>query len=613
VIGPELLRRLAGDGDLRHALSRGGVLRRDRGLPFLLVHRTPDDRDDAGTDRLLSGESSFLLARAGEEAEVRDLVAALARAGSVACGAFLVLELWSSADPGARRITLHAPAPGPAPETLGSLAEGLRSVARLHPGVEAVVAHGDDRSPPGLGPLLTVEESWQNEVLLLGLELPAVYRDPATGAVFPRFLRRVQRELSRVLRRAIHEFVRVQTTAVVENHLALGTRTVADAVWEIDRELVSVERGFDLLLLTLPINGDEAWSAFEASGFDRNPTFHHRLLPIDPDLLKRRLFAVPTEDVDDPAIAELFQDKRGELDTLLTMLGERGTPAFRYSSQRLYGTVDATLLELARSILADVRPPGRWAGDWVDARGFRAAAEKELAGYRELHPELATGIQLRRDISGLMVSAGNLLIGEGLRLRDDRVLPLLHHEVGTHVLTYVNGAAQPLRQLALGLAGYDELQEGLAVLSEYLVGGLDPLRMRLLAARVVAAHGVEQGAEFVETFRTLSAEHGFSKAGAWDIATRVHASGGFTRDLIYLRGLVGLIELLRGGQPLEPLYVGKIARRHIPVIDELRHRGVLRDPPLRPRFLDDPTAQGRLEALLSGNLSLIEMTCPPNP
>jgi uncharacterized protein (TIGR02421 family) len=199
-----------------------------------------------------------------------------------------------------------------------------------------------------------------------------------------------------------------------------------------------------------------------------------------------------------------------------------------------------------------------------------------------------------------MVSEGNLLIGESLMLDPSRVEALLHHEVGTHVLTYVNGSTQPLDLLSLGLAGYDELQEGLAVLSEYLCGGLTPLRMRLLAARVVAAHCVEQGAEFVDTFRLLTREHGYSHDGAWHIAVRVHACGGFTRDFIYLRGLLELMRYLREGGELEPLYIGKMAQKHIPRVEELRARGVLCEPPLTPRILRDPVARQRLRAVRDG-------------
>lgn len=601
----EILRKVARHEGVRHRLSHGGTLSLDRGLPFLIVHRAPPERDDAGTARLLAAEAAFLVARRGEHEEAARLVRSLADAGSAAYGAFLVLELWSAPDPRARSFTIFTPA-GPAPEAAARLGEALQPLRELAHGVEVRVRPGEERSPPDLAPLLSIEESWQGEVLLLGLEVPPIYRDPDTGEVYPRFLRTVRRGISEALRRAVYEFVRVQTSSKVENHLALGTRTLPERVWEVDAALLAVERTFDLLLLTTPVNLERAWTEFRDSGYARNPVLRYRLLPLDPDLVKRSLFAVPVEEVDDPALADLFDDKRQELDTQLTMLRERNTPGFRFGSQRLFGTVDDELAALAEDLLATVRVPPRREAEPVDAAAFRDRAAAELDHYRRQYPALDREIQIRRDLVGLMVSSGNLLIGESLRLDPERVLPLIHHEVGTHVLTYVNGSTQPLDMLSLGLAGYDELQEGLAVLSEYLVGGLTPLRMRLLAARVLAARSVEEGADFVETFRLLREGHGYSASGAWHVAVRVHTCGGFTRDFIYLRGLVRLMRFLEDGGDLASLYVGKIAQKHVPIVEELRYRGVLREPPLTPRFLDDPLARERLEAV-RGGLALSQM------
>jgi uncharacterized protein (TIGR02421 family) len=184
--------------------------------------------------------------------------------------------------------------------------------------------------------------------------------------------------------------------------------------------------------------------------------------------------------------------------------------------------------------------------------------------------------------------------------------------VGTHVLTFLNGQSQRLKQLSLGLAGYDELQEGLAVLAEYLAGGLDALRMRLLAARVVACRCMEEGAEFVDTFRLLHRDYGYTASGAWHIALRVHRCGGFARDLIYLRGLISLLDYLTEGGTLETLYTGKLALKHVPVIEELRYRGVLSDPPLMPRVLEVSGAKRRLEIVRHG-INLTELICPESP
>ncbi|HEX6309912.1 MAG TPA: tyrosine/phenylalanine carboxypeptidase domain-containing protein [Longimicrobiales bacterium] len=602
-----LLDRIARQEGTRHTLSNGGVLHIDRGLPFLFIYREPE-RADRGTDRLIGAEAAYLISRRGEEAEVAELVGPLARSGSAAYGAYLLLEIWSSPDANSRRFVLRAPA-GPAPETIGRMVEALQPLRELRPGLEIALETGDDRHPPDLPRLLTIDESWRHEILLLGLEVPPIYRDPETGDVYPRFLLRLRQRLSRALRQAVYEFVRVQTTHKIENHLALGSRTPADAVWGVDRALCDLEHSFDLLLLTAPVNDAEAWERFRSDGFARNPDFHYRLLRFDPDLLKRRLFAIRMEAIDDPALADLMEDKRQELDTKITMLRERGTKEFRYNSLRLYGEADEALVRTAGQVLEQVGRPARWDGEWVDADGFRAAAERELSYYRTRYDGIRNTIEIRPDVTGLLVSAGNLMIGAKLMVRADRVAPLVHHEVGTHVLTFVNGSAQPLQQLSLGLAGYDELQEGLAVLAEYLAGGLDRLRMRLLAVRVIAARTVQEGADFVETFRVLRGDHGYSPAGAWSIALRVHASGGFTRDMIYLRGLIDLLDLLRNGADPAMLYIGKIAKRHLPIIEELRYREVLREPPLSPRYLTGDDARDRLDAVRRG-ITLTEMICP---
>jgi uncharacterized protein (TIGR02421 family) len=207
---------------------------------------------------------------------------------------------------------------------------------------------------------------------------------------------------------------------------------------------------------------------------------------------------------------------------------------------------------------------------------------------------------------GLLVSKGDLLIGRQTRVPAGRVDALVQHEVGTHLVTYYNGRAQPFRQLYTGLAGFDGLQEGLAVLAEYLVGGLSRPRIRLLAARVVAAHQLVEGASLIDTFRLLCRTYGFPQRQAFTIAMRVYRAAGLTKDVVYLRGLVEILEYLRGGGELEPLFVGKIALEHVPLVRELTLREVLRPAPITPRYLDRPEVRDRLQRLRAG-LSVQEL------
>jgi hypothetical protein len=77
---------------------------------------------------------------------------------------------------------------------------------------------------------------------------------------------------------------------------------------------------------------------------------------------------------------------------------------------------------------------------------------------------------------------------------------------------------------------------------------------------------------------------------------RVFRGGGLTKDAIYLRGLVDLLDHVRDGGSLDLLWRGKSSLRDLPMVSELDEEGVLRPARLRPRYLDDPASVTRLEA-----------------
>jgi len=369
--------------------------------------------------------------------------------------------------------------------------------------------------------------------------------------------------------------------------------------FDIDARLTEIERSVDLLLNTTPVNTAEAWTDFERSDFAAPPTLRLRPLEFEPDLVRRDLYNLEIEHVTDPALHTLFRAKRDEIARQITALEDRDTTRFVHGSLQLYGGITAHLVSTAEGLL-DTIPAQAPNTRSVTAGVFADAARAELDRYRALYPDFPVHVEVRDDVSELMVSFGRLLIPEAATIRADRVEPLLHHEVGTHVVTYQNGARQPLTLLATGLPGYDETQEGLAVLAEYLTGGLDPRRLRVLAARVVAVDKMLDGADFLDIFESLRTGHQLPTRTAWSTATRVVIGGGSVKDAIYLRGIARLLELIADGNSLDVLFVGKLALDHIPLIQDLLDRDVLEAPWVRPRWLDLPGAEERLDRLRSG-------------
>ncbi len=604
--------RLKDGKPLRRKIPPWGRVHIDRALPFVVVYRRPADREDPGTDRLAVGEASYLIAsgKRRHREGLSSLVKGIADTLSESFGGFLIIELWAALEtdgphervPWTSGFRIVAPKRGGLTSTVEVLERALSEIRIKDRLAEVDVRNAPRVQPPGLAPLVPADWAAERGVRVIGIEISPAFRDAATGVSFPLVRRAVHRGLSRSLKRAIFEFTRRRTSHRPPHYQALGRHSVVKAVWEVDRRLAEVSNTFDFLLQVTPTNADEAWSEFRRNRFEKPPWFSSRPLSVDPALAKRELFQIPIERIEDPTLHQLFLDQQIELDRRLTMMQDRGTPKFLYGSLQLYGGVDEALLNLAYEILnrvpsrsRDESPRGA-----ASAEAFAERATQEIDHYRKLHPELRSSVEIRKDLSGLMVSRGNLLIGATLKVPRSRVDALIAHEVGTHVVTYVNGRAQPFRQLYVGLPGYDELQEGIAVLAEYLVGGFSRPRARLLAARALAVRRMVEGADFVEVFRELDRAYDFAQRTAFTVAMRVYRGGGLTKDASYLRGLAGLLAYLRKGGELEPLLVGKLGSDHVPIVEELQWRKVLAPPPLRPRYLDDPEAARRLADLRRG-------------
>jgi hypothetical protein len=365
----EILEQVRRQERVRCTLSGGGVLQIDRGLPFLIVYRQPPDREDGGTERLVSGEASYLVARPGEEDEASELIRRLAKHGSTAYGAFLVLEVWSATDENGRRFTVHAPPEGPAPETIGKLADALEPLRRLRPGIEVEVERGDARHPPGLPSLLSIEESWQSEVLLLGLEVPPVYRD-ADGCRLPAL---PPRRAARPLSRAAPGAVRVRARADL---LARWRTTWRSAPARSRRRSGTSTARWSRSSALRPAPAHLAGELRPGAGAlrARRPRAQPRVplppAPHRPRPAEARLFAIEMETIDDPAVADLFRRQARRSWTRCSPCSESGAPPPSGTAATAC-TAPSTTRCSARRGAADAR----WCAPDADGRvGGRARA-----------------------------------------------------------------------------------------------------------------------------------------------------------------------------------------------------------------------------------------------
>jgi uncharacterized protein (TIGR02421 family) len=596
---------------VRLSLPKWGWLYIDRKLPFLFLHRSPVERRSFGTELLtLSEASGLVIPDDSDQLDAHRLLYDTLVEELSEENRFLVVELSSGEVTDVEKP--GRPLPVVRVEIVGDL-EGDGELIRFVTEALELIEVLDQKPTVVCSQKAASDFDWTDRrvgVTKLGLVLEPVWVNPETREPFPIVLRDFRDALSVVLKKTAWFFCRYETSRDVVHYEELGRHEVLEEDWLVDRELSRIASRFEFLLDITPVNPRTALRELRESGWTKAPEFRYRRLTFDPEVAKGELYRIPLDEVEDATLHYLFREKRAELARTLSMLEQRNTADFLYSSLQHYGPVTDELLEQALELIR-LLPAGRVKSrkgtGGVDAEGFAKLARAELASYRERFPGLSSEVRILPEITSLMVSGGNLYVPIDLYIPEGRIEALLHHEVGTHVVTWGNGKSQRLAQLQTGFAGYDELQEGLAVLAEYLVGELSDARMRLLAGRVVAVRRLIEGAGFLEIFHELRG-HEFTSQQAFTITMRVCRSGGLTKDAVYLRGLVRVLEYLGSGGDLDLLYTGKITEAHVGMVRELIRRRILQKPPLRPRYLDFPQAKSRLETIREGAtvLDLIE-------
>ena len=584
-------------GELRQAVGKTGRVHLDRWLPFILLHRSRDPSRSIAR-KVAVNSPAYLIWSPEDDDGAALMLAAVAPALHRQFGCLLVLEVedaaWEPVPEGSQKlpafnIDVGASGGRRATRALACLAEAMGKI-RIDLRKPEVTVRKVGR------PSIALDDSGvaMDRIVVV---IPQIHREDET-TFYPQLTRDLSVAIGDAVLQAACEFMSDSRVGAPPHFRSLGRSAFLSAALDADKRLDKVARSFDFLLSVSPINTREAMERFFAGGEAHTPKFRYRPLTVDPDAAKRDLYAVDLSIIEDPLLERLLAEKRQEIDHQLTMLSTRNTAAFKAASLLHYGTVGSQLLADAHGILVR-RRPRKAHGPLVGASEVAEAARSLVADYEAIEKSFKAEIEIRDDVGGLVVSGHKLMIASSMSILRSRVDALLSHEVSVHLLTHFNGAAQGLTAFRTGLAHYEGLQEGLGVFAEWAVGGLSPARMRLLAGRVVAVDAMLDGAEFVDVYRGLVDNHGLPRKSAFDITARVFRSGGFAKDLIYLKGFQEVIGQIMSGASLDSFWIGKIASDHVGAIEELIQRQLVQPPLFKPEFLQREDVERRMAELRS--------------
>lgn len=358
-----------------------------------------------------------------------------------------------------------------------------------------------------------------------------------------------------------------------------------ETIERVDRALFDCSREIRLFFHVAPANeAEERVRFFTARWREWPPDFTYRPLEFDAEAMRRALDRAPVEAIEDEILNRLYADKRWELERLVRLLEERGTPRFPELSLELFGRPPETLVQDARSVLSDTH--------WVDQRDLdaeevRAMLEEHLDGYSRRYRDFDCEVVLDGAMSAKMyVHENRIHLKRGAKFSREAALCDTVHEIDAHVLTFLNGRRQPLRLFEIGPRGTLAYQESLGVFTEIANGVVFPGRNIALAARVVAVDAMVDGGRFAEVFDELTSEHGIDEDEAFVICVRVFRGGGLTKDWLYLAELERIFRYWASGADMEHLLLGKVTMESLDDVRDLVERGVLRRAAYLPEYLD---------------------------
>ncbi|MCB9741864.1 MAG: DUF1704 domain-containing protein [Alphaproteobacteria bacterium] len=306
-------------------------------------------------------------------------------------------------------------------------------------------------------------------------------------------------------------------------------------------------------------------------------------------------------DVEDP-LERFLRDTAESHALAARLLGAAGTPEFATLSVALFGQPEDAVHPGAPSTLSAARHfierTRGFAGPEPEGELTAEEVQLRLQADIDRYFQEPLPVQLHEELSGKATAgATRVRVRIGARFTAAGVAQLLQHEALVHAATKRAGRDQPvLSTLGLSSPRTTEAQEGLATFAEMITDAMDIARLRRIALRPIAVHMAQEGADFIQVFEFFLAE-GQSAGESFNSARRVFRGGdprgrvAFTKDTLYLRGLVSVHTFLRKACEArrhtlpKVLFAGRMTLGDALALEPYFEDGTLRMPEVLPDWV----------------------------
>lgn len=324
------------------------------------------------------------------------------------------------------------------------------------------------------------------------------------------------------------------------------------------------------------------------------------------------------------AVTRLIRRQCEEYSRAAHMLSMRGTSTFSELATELYGSpndvfyaggprmsqMGTLLFDVLTNLTVQLQSE-------ADIKRYSPEQAQEilqdrLSHFFDKHPGKVTVMISDGMVADAAAGADSIKLSQKATFSDRDLRYLEVHEGWVHVGTTLNGSMQPYCFfLSKGSPSSSVIQEGLAVITEVVTFSSYPGRLLKITNRVIALDKITQGANFIDIYNYFL-ECGLSELDSYNQTVRLFrgstpTGGPFTKDLSYAKGFVLIYNYIRfaiGQKRVDSiplLFTGKLILDDLPLLGELKERGILSNPVYLPPPFQDLAA---LSAWMSFSLYL---------
>ena len=431
-----------------------------------------------------------------------------------------------------------------------------------------------------------VTENFTNTIVL-ATEVKKVFCDEETGEIYPELIQEIQKKLKVAITNNALFYTNDYSTWNSKSSFNLLDKGDDPELLKVDKKLFNLLRNFELLAFVNPNNTRQEQKKYMRSKAKLNPKFTYAPIKIHPFELKRELSQVNLQKISDVNIRHMYEDAVNAHFDKIDMLGTLDSKKFLYNSLRYFGRPSNRDLNNANYLIhLPELPEEQIKAPLMDAKTCVDYFNKSLEDYKmECNVELSNKV-----IAEVMVlnSIQTVRVRPDAMFNKKEINGLIEHEIGVHMVTTKNSASQKLKIFNLGLPVNTRTQEGLAILSEYLSGSISIKRLKQLGLRVIMADMMCNGADFVECHDTLIEKYNQDPNEAFTMVTRIFRGGGFTKDYLYLKGFVDILNKWNNNENLDALLVGKTSHLYQDIIEEMIQREMVETPHFITKSFTDP-------------------------